>query len=298
MKQKDVLEGVPIFLTVAETQSFTKAARKLGITPSAASQAVRNLENRVGTRLLIRSTRSVRLSEAGSAFFDRAAPALASLVDATHELMGSSARSSGTLRLTMMRAAYDGIVARALLSFRAAYPGIQVEIEIEGQLVDIVERGFDAGLRYGRWVEKDMTALKVHPASSGILCAAPAYLSKRPAPQLPSGLLEHDAVVCRSRTTGLTAPWLLSSEEGSARIEPRTPTIAGNLDMQIDLTVRGHGISCNPAQCVGALIDGGQLVHVLTDWSVPLEPIYIFFPRQSARAVPLRAFVDHLRALS
>jgi len=296
-RSRGLLDGVPVFLAVAEARSFTRAAQRLGISPSAASQAVRALEARLGTLLLARSTRSLSLTAAGAAYLDRAGPAFAALVDATLEAVGRSTRPVGPLRLTMPRSAYVGIVAPALTTFRQAFPEVEMEIDVEGRLIDIVENGFDAGLRYGDLLAKDVTAVKVLPASNSLLTAAPAYLASRPPPSEPSGLLEHDTIVCRSRTTGVIAPWLLMSEGvGSCRIDPRAPTIVGDMATQTDLTVRGHGISCSPLHCVQESLRDGKLACVLPGWSVPIEPIHVFYPSRRGQTPALRAFIGHLRA--
>ena len=297
MKSRDLLDGVPIFLAVAEARSFTRAAHKLGISPSAASQAVKALEARLGTPLLMRSTRSLSLTAAGATYLDRAGPAFMALTDVTLETIGLSARPVGPLRLTMPRFAYDGIIGPALMTFRRSYPEVEVEVEVEGRLVDIAENGFDAGLRYGDLLAKDVTAVKVLPASESLLVASPAYLAVHPAPTAPSDLLEHDTVACRSRTTGLIEPWLLvAADRGvSCRIDPKTPILVGDLATETDLIVRGHGISCLPSYCIDRLLQDGKLVRVLDGWSVPLEPIYIFFPSRRRQTLALRAFVEHLK---
>ncbi len=296
-KLRDLLDNVPIFLAVAEARSFTRAAHKLGISPSAASQAVRALEARLGTPLLMRSTRSLSLTAAGATYLDRAGPAFMALTDVTLETIGLSARPAGPLRLTMPRFAYDGIVGPALMAFRRSYPEVEVEIEVEGRLVDIVENGFDAGLRFGDLLAKDVTAVKVLPASESLLAASPAYLASHPAPPTPSDLLEHDTVVCRSRTTGIIQPWLLVAADlgVSCRIDPKAPAIVGDIATETDLIVRGHGISCLPSYCIDRLLQDGKLVRVLPGWSVPLEPIYIFYPSRRRQTPALRAFVEHLK---
>lgn len=296
MRTRNLLEGVPIFLAVAETLSFTRAAKSLGITPSAASQAVRTLEARLGSTLLNRSTRSLSLTSAGQAYVQQAAPALAALVDATLEASKKSDRLVGTVRLTMPRAAFDGVVAHALPSFRLAYPDVIVEIEIEGMLVDIIESNFDAGLRYGRLLAKGTTSVQVFPASQGILAASPMYLADRKPPASPDELQAFDLIACRSRTNGLLTTWSLVSASGTRRIEPRAAIIASDLMAQIDLSRLGLGISCTPKQCIAPYLEHGSLVQVLPEWSVPLEPIYLYHPARSAKNPILRAFVEHLRS--
>lgn len=294
MRTRELLEGVPVFMAVVEARSFTRGAKKLGISPSAASQAVRSLEARIGTPLLSRSTRSLSLTSAGEAYLRRISPAFATIEDATREAMGRTTQPSGLLRLTMPRAAYDGVVAPALPDFRKRHPLVELEMEIEGGLVDITDRGFDAGLRYGHLLAKDMESLEVLAASSAILVAAPSYLADHPAPAVPADLARHDAVVCRSRTTGVISSWLLECGNRSWRHDPDKPMIAGDLATQIDLTLGGHGVSCTPVQCVLPAIDAGNLTRVLPDWGSPLQPIHFYHPRRGATNAALQALVAHL----
>ncbi|WP_394829182.1 LysR family transcriptional regulator [Pendulispora albinea] len=293
-QSREWLTGIPILLAVVEARSFTGAAKKLGITPSAASQAVRALEGRLGTALLLRSTRSLSLTAIGTTYVERLAPVFVELVAATEEAMGNGEHPAGPLRLTMPKAAYDGIVAPSLPSFRAHYPDIELEIEVEDRWVDIVKDGFDAGIRYGNLLAKGMTAIEIAPASASVLAAAPAYLERRGRPEAPPDLAEHESVVCRSRTTGMIASWALVSEAGAEhRVDPGAQTIAGDLAVQIDLTVRGHGISCIPDRSASALLDGGQLERVLPDWSIPLDAMFLYFAGNRSHSPSLQAFIRH-----
>lgn len=296
LRAKELLDGLPVFIAVAEARSFTRAARRLGMSPSAASQAVRALEDRVGTQLLMRSTRSISLTQAGAAYLDRVAPAFDTIEDATREVMGRASRPSGPLRITMPRAAFDGVVTPVLASFRAAFPEVELEIEVESRLVDIVEQGFDAGLRYGTLLAKDVTAFEVFSASESVLVASPSYLSGRDPVAQPMDLLNHAAIVCRNRTTGLVSPWILSCGSETCRIDPGAPTVVGDLVTLVDLARDGHGLALAPIQCVARDLSQGRLARVLSRWSSPLEPLFVYYPTPRGQTSALRAFVDHLRA--
>ena len=291
MRTRELLEGVPVFVAVVEAGSFTRAAKKLGVSPSAASQAVRSLETRIGTPLLSRSTRSLSLTAAGEAYLEKVSPAFATIEDATREAMGRAIQPSGLLRLTMPRAAYDGAVAPALQDFRRMYPRVELELEIEASLVDIADRGFDAGLRYGHLLAKDMVSVEVFGASTSVLVAAPSYLDRRSQPLTPADLARHDAIVCRDRATGVITSYMLEGADRSFRYEPDRPMIASDLAILIDLTLEGHGISCIPVQCVRAAVVAGRLVHVLPDWAAPLPPIHLYYPRRGSANAALQAWV-------
>jgi DNA-binding transcriptional LysR family regulator len=295
MRQINLLEGLPVFIAVAEARSFTQAARKLGITPSAASQAIRGLEQRIGTALLVRSTRSLSLTSAGSTYLQNAGPALDALSNATREVMGRSAQPEGLLRLTMPRAAYDSVVSARLVSFCNAFPKIDIELDIEGRLIDIIENGFDAGFRFGNFLAKGVTAMKVAPASKRILVAAPSYLRANSSINEPSDLSAHDAVVCRSRTIGLLDAWPLVAKSKSFRVDPKVRVIAGDLVSQIDLTLLGLGINCAPAASVASYLKEGRHRRVLPEWYVQLEPLHVYFPNKRTKSAALTAFLKHLR---
>jgi DNA-binding transcriptional LysR family regulator len=298
VRQRDTLDGVAVFVAVAEAGSFSEAGRRLGISPSAVSQAIRSLEERVGASLLRRSTRSVSLTDVGTSYLLAAAPALSQLRRAAEEAAGRGGRPAGPLRLTMPRAPFDLLIAAALAAFQDTYPDVELEIAVEARMIDIVKQGFDAGLRYGDCLEKDMAAVPVAPKSEAVLVASPGYLDARSTPKRPSDLLDHRAMVCRSQITGLIKPWVLQCASETVHIAPPAATIVHDLASQIDLTVRGLGIVSAPAASVSDLLDAGRLVRVLPAWSSPLEPLYLYFPGRRHQSATLRAFVAFLKGRS
>ncbi len=295
MRQRDTLDGVAVFVAVAEAGGFSEAARRLGISPSAVSQAIRSLEERLGTPLLRRSTRSASLTDVGADYLRAAAPALSQLRRAAEEAAGRGGRPAGPLRLTMPRAPFELLIAEALAAFQDAYPDVELEIAVEGRLIDIVKQGYDAGLRYGDRIERDMVAVPVAPPSAAILVASPAYLRPRPVPRHPSDLLDHRAVVCRSQTTGLVIPWSLRSAGETVQVAPPAATIVHDLASQIELAVRGLGILSAPAASVSDLLGAGTLSWVLPAWSSPLEALHLYFPSRRHQSAALRAFVAFLK---
>jgi len=284
-----------VFVAVAEAGSFSEAARRLGISPSAASQAISSLEKRLGTSLFRRSTRSLSLTDVGNDYLLAAAPALSQLRQAAAEASGRAGRPAGPLRLTMPRAPFDRVIAPALVEFQQTYPDVDLEIAVEARLIDIVKQGYDAGLRYGNCLEKDMVAVQVAPKSEAVLVASPGYLCDRPKPRLPGDLLDHRAVMCRSQITGLILPWSLQAVGETVQIVPPAATVVHDLASQIDLTVRGFGIVSAPATYVSDLIDAGKLIRVLPSWSSPIEPLYLYFPSRRHQSAALRAFVAFLK---
>lgn len=295
MRLKNPLEGVAVFVAVAEAGSFSEAAKRLGISPSAASQAIRALEQRLGAALLRRSTRSVSLTDIGADYLLTAGPALSQLQRAADEAAGRGGRPAGPLRLTMPRAPFELLIAGMLVAFQDAYPDVTLEIQVEARLVDIVREGLDAGLRYGNVLEKDMVAIPVAPASEAVLVAAPAYLDARATPAEPSDLLGHRALMCRSQASGLVIPWTLRSGADTVQIAPPVATIVHDLASQIELAIRGLGILAAPRACVAGLLDEGRLRRVLPAWSCPLDALYLYFPSRRHQSAALRAFIAFLR---
>lgn len=295
MRRRDTLDGVAVFVVAAEAGSFSEAARRLGLSPSAVSQAIRGLEERLGAPLFRRSTRSLGLTDVGQDYLRAAAPALSQLRRAAEEASSRFGRPTGPLRLTMPRAPFALIVAPTLAAFQDAYPDVEIEIAVEARLIDIVKQGYDAGLRYGNHLDKDMVAVPVAPGSKAVLVAAPAYLDARSVPKVPNDLLDHRAVMCRSQVTGLIIPWSLQSAGESVQIVPPAATIVHDLASQIDLTVKGLGIVSAPAAMVADLIDAGKLSRILPAWSSPIEPLYLCFPSRRHQSAALRAFVAFLK---
>jgi len=295
MRLRDSLEGVAIFVAAAEACSFSEAARRLGVSPSAVSQAISALEARLGTPLFRRSTRSLSLTDVGNDYLRTVAPALAQVKQAAEVASGRGGRPTGPLRLTMPRAPFDLLIAPMLGAFQDNYPGVNLEIAVEARLVDIVKDGYDAGLRYGNCIDKDMVATLVAPKSEAILVASPAYLRARSAPVMPADLLDHRVIACRSQGTGLVIPWTLRSASQAVQIAPPLATILHDLTSQIDLAVRGLGIVSAPAAMVADLLAAGQLARVLPEWSSQMEELYLYFPNRRQQSAALRAFVEFLR---
>lgn len=294
LRQREVLEGVAVFVAVAEAGSFSEAARRLGISPSAVSQAVRSLEERLGASLFRRSTRSVTLTDVGEEYLLAAAPALSQLRQAAEEASGRAQRPAGPLRLTMPRTAFDLVIAPQLVAFQDRYPDVRLEVAVEARLVDIVHEGFDAGFRSGNRIDKDMVAVPVAPASEAILVAAPAYLASRITPACPDDLLEHRAIMCRSQATGVIMPWMLQSADEVVQVTSPASAVIHDLASQVDLAVRGLGIASLPAALVDDLLVHGRLTRVLPAWSSRIEALYLYFPSRRHQSAALRAFVRFL----
>ncbi len=195
----------------------------------------------------------------------------------------------------MPRAPFDLLIADALVAFQDTYPDVELEIAVEALMIDIIKQGYDAGIRYGNNIAKDMVAVPIAPASQAVLVASPDYLHARAMPSLPSDLLKHRAVVCRSQMTGLIVPWTLRSARETVQVIPPAATVVHDLASQIELAVRGLGILSAPAARMSDLLDAGKLSRVLPGWSSPLEALYLYFPSRRHQSATLRAFVGFLK---
>lgn len=198
----------------------------------------------------------------------------------------------------MPRAPFELFVAPTLVAFQDSHPEVALEIAVEARLIDIVKEGYDAGLRYGNCIDKDMVALLVAPRSEAILVAAPSYLDTRAAPESPTDLLEHRAIVCRSQGTGQIIPWTLQSAGDTIHIVPTSITVVHDLASQVNLAKRGLGIVSLPAAMVSEALTAGRLSRILPAWCSTLEPLYLYFPSRRHQSAALRAFVAFLKAMS
>src|SRR3984885_438011 len=260
--RQGALDGVETFLSVAHHRSFRKAAARLGVTPSAISQAVRALEARVGAALFIRTTRSVSLSEAGERFHARAKPAFEELVAASAVARDLGQRPAGLLRLTVPRAIVPILLERMVASFCQAYPDVEVEIAASADLVDIAAGGFDAGIRQGQFIEADMIAVRLTPSHPLTVVGSPDYLRRRQRPERIDDLRGHACMRMR-RTTGSIAPWSFISGNETVDVVVSGPLIANDMPTMLGAAVEGLGLAQVPAPIAAAAVAAGKLVPVL-----------------------------------
>ncbi len=292
--RQGALDGVEAFLAVARHRSFRKGADELGVTPSAVSQAVRTLEGRIGAALLIRTTRSVGLSEAGERFIARARPAFEELVAASQAARDLGQRPSGLLRLTAPRAVVPILLTPLVASFSQAYPEVEVEIAASEDLVDLAARGFDAGVRLGQLIAADMVAVRLTRPFPFVVVAAPRYLARRPAPQRIEDLRKHDCLRLR-RSGGAIAPW--SFVDGNRTLDALVtgPLIANDFPTLLGAAVEGMGLAQVPAPIAAEPIRAGQLVQVLKPFSPTAPGMFLYYPGRHQMTPKLRAFIDHVK---
>jgi DNA-binding transcriptional LysR family regulator len=285
------------FATIVEQGSFARAAAHLRISPSALSQIIRALEERLGVRLLNRTTRSVSTSEAGARLMARIGPVLSELDAAVADAGVARDRPAGLLRINTTRIAAIRLVAPLLGRFHRAYPDITVDVVAEDRLTDIVATRFDAGIRLGERLERDMVAVKLSGEIEMMVAASPAYLQKHGAPTSPRDLAtRHRCINLRMPTDGSLYRWEFERGKQSLEVAVEGPLIVNEPDVALAAALDGVGIAYLFDHQVRPLLASGQLVRLLAAWTPPFPGFYLYYPGRRHIPAPLRAFVDFVRA--
>ncbi|MBB3951714.1 LysR family transcriptional regulator [Aureimonas jatrophae] len=290
------LTGLSIFLAVAETRSFRRAGERLGITRSAVSQAIRRLEDRFGTALVSRTTRSVSLTEAGETLFRRIAGPIAEVATAIEEVGGpGEAGASGHLRLAVSSIAESFLQGSLLAGFIEAHPAVTVDVTVTDEEFDLVAHGFDAGVRLGEVLEADMIAVPVSDDQRQLVVGAPDYLRRFGTPSHPRELAKHRCIGWRRAPDLAPYRWEFT-EDGRDFDVAVTPTLTTN-DMQVMIrtALAGGGLTCGMEESFRTPIESGALVPVLEDFCPSFPGFFLAFPARRNMAPKLRALVDHVR---
>jgi DNA-binding transcriptional LysR family regulator len=283
------------FAVVAEERSFTRAAARLGVSPSALSHTMRRLEERLRIQLLARSTRSVSMTEAGERLLARLGPAIGEISNAVEDLGRLLDRPSGRVRITASRTAARMVIAPVLPRFVRSYPEIVVEVLIEPGLTDIVARRFDAGIRLGESLEKDMVAVPVTGALRMAVVGTPQYFATHPAPATPRDLSKHRCVNFRLASAGTIYKW--EFEQGRHKVEVGVdgPLVFDDEAMVLDAALAGLGLAYLVEDDVAPHIRAGTLRRVLEDWCEPFPGFFLYYPGRRQASPALAAFIDAIR---
>jgi DNA-binding transcriptional LysR family regulator len=292
--RQDMLDGLIAFVTVAEEKSFSAAAVRLGVSPSAVSQAIGKLEQRMRLALFNRTTRSVSLTEAGMRYLDRVVPAVRELTAAAEELGEQADRPSGLLRINVARAGYMIALQPILRDFLDAYPDIKLEVNIENSLSDIIGQGFDAGIRFGEAVERDMVAVKIGPPMSAHIIASPDYLQRQGTPQHPRELLDHDCIAFRHVSSGQLERWEFSRGDEEIELAVNGRMIVNDSAALVQTALDGIGIAYMINGYIERFIEDGRLVRLLADWSPSLSGLTLYYADRRRVPRKLRALIDFL----
>jgi DNA-binding transcriptional LysR family regulator len=284
------LRDLDAFATVARAKNFRRAAREQRVSVSSLSQRLRALEEHLGVRLLNRTTRSVGLTEAGELLLARVAPAIGDVREALDRVRGLRDVPSGRLRINAPPPAIDLVIAPMIAPFLAAYPKIDLEIVADSSFVDIVDAGFDAGVRYGEHLAQDMIALSLGPPQRYTVVAAPDYVAQHGRPKHPKDLLAHPAIRTRF-SNGVMPDWEFEKAGRAVKLAPPARLIATYLPMAMQAACDGAGFWMTFEGHVRAAIKSGALVSVLDDWCAAFPGPFLYYPSRRQPPPALAAFI-------
>jgi DNA-binding transcriptional LysR family regulator len=283
------------FLAVARAQSFTKAAGKLGVSQSALSHTIRGLEERLGLRLLTRTTRSVAPTEAGERLLVSIGPRLDEIESELAALSAFREKPAGTIRINAGEHAADAVLWPALEKLLPDYPDINVEIIVDYGLTDIVAERYDAGVRLGEQVAKDMIAVRIGPDMRMAVVGAPAYFDTRPKPLTPQDLTDHNCVNLRLPTYGSVYAWEFEKDGRELRVRVEGQLVFNNIALRLNAVLAGLGLAYMPEDLVEAHLAEGRLVRVLEDWCLPFSGYHLYYPSRRHTSPAFALVVDALR---
>lgn len=291
---QDELSVLAAFLAVAEERSFTKAAKRLGVTPSAMSHTMRGLEETIGVRLLSRTTRSVAPTAAGEELLTRIRPALADIGEALDRARGHRDKPAGRVRLHVARLGATTVLAPKLGQFARDYPDIVLDVAVDDNRVDIVARGFDAGIHFGEFIEKDMIAVRVSRDYRSAIVGSPSYFETHPQPKAPHDLLSHQCINFRHGDAGIYR-WEFEKGKKSLSVAVEGPLIVDDVEVMIHAAVDGVGLAFMSDEHAGPHLASGALVRVLEDWCPPFLGYFLYYPSRRQQSAALSALVGALR---
>ncbi|MDE2561194.1 MAG: LysR family transcriptional regulator [Sphingomonadales bacterium] len=293
--RRDDLGDLATFLAVAEARSFTRAAALLGTSQSAISQTVRRLEESIGLKLLTRTTRRVAPTAAGEQLMETLRPALDGIDARLAALSALKDRPSGTVRITSSRHAAHTILMPAVLALLERHPDVQVEISVDGKLTDIVSERFDAGVRLGEQIEKDMIAVRISPDLRMAVLGSPAYFAGHGRPMAPQDLTHHRCINMRFETQGGLYAWEFEKDGRALNVRVEGALIVNDVPMILDAATQGAGLACVLEDQACAHLAQGSLVRVLEDWCPPFPGYRLYYPDRRQLPPAFSLLVDALR---
>lgn len=283
------------FLAVANERSFTRAAAQLGVSQSALSHTIRDLEERLGVRLLTRTTRSVAPTQAGERLLHTLGPRFQEIDAELAALRELQEKPAGTIRITATEYAVDTLLWPKLAKFLAKYPDITVEISVDSGLTDIVAQRFDAGVRIGEQVAKDMIAVRIGPDERMAVVGAPSYFRKQPAPKRPQELIDHTCINLRLPTLGGLYAWEFEKGARELKVRVEGQIIFNSTYQTLDAALAGFGLAYVPENLAQPHLAKGRLKRVLEDWCPPFSGYHLYYPSRRQPAPAFALLVDALR---
>jgi DNA-binding transcriptional LysR family regulator len=289
------LANLSAFVAVADQRSFRAAAAQLGVTPSALSHSMRQLEERLGVRLLNRTTRSVSPTDAGTRLLEQLRPSIDQIAGALENLNQERSRPFGRLRIYATNMAAAGAIAPVWQRFLSTYPEVHLELQVSEAPVDIVAKGFDAGVGTQDRVAADMVAVRVMGPLKVAVVGAPSYFARRPRPRIPDDLARHSCVQYRRGVDGAVFEWPFERNGKSQKISVNGQVMVNNPNLVVRAAVDGLGVAYAIEAYVEPFLRSGQLVRVLEDWSPTIEGLFLYYPGRRQVPAALRALIDMIR---
>ena len=293
--RRSELADLTAFVAVADNLSFRVAATRLGVTPSALSHAMRQLEERLGIRLVHRTTRSVSLTDAGIRLLGRLRPAMDQIAGALDDLNQERDHPIGNLRIHASHLAAATVIAPIWSRFLSTYPEVHLEVSVDEAPIDIVAKGFDAGIGTRERAAADMIAVQVMGPMRVAVVGAPTYFARRRPPRMPADLTRHSCIEYRRPMEGTVFEWPFERNGKSQRVSVEGRVMVNNLDLTIRAAVDGLGIAYTLEPVAELFLRSGQLVRVLEDWSPCLKGLFLYYPGRRQVPTALRAFIDMVR---
>ncbi|APR33257.1 MULTISPECIES: LysR family transcriptional regulator [Citrobacter] len=292
---RDNFNDLYYLIIVARERSFTRAAAKLGVSQSALSHAIRGLEERLDVRLLTRTTRSVAPTEAGERLINSISPRFDDIESELLALTDVRQRVAGNIRLTLGEHALQSTVWPALEPFLQTYPDVNVEMTIDNSLTDIVTGRYDAGIRLGEQVAKDMVAVRIGPDWRMVVVGSPAYFARHGKPHTPHDLQNHNCINMRMPTLGGLYAWEFAKDGQDLRVRVEGQLIFNNLPPRIGAAIAGMGLAFVPEDTVERAVADGALEKVLEDWCEPFPGYYMYYPSRKQHTAAFAQLIEALR---
>ncbi len=292
---RENMNDLMAFLAVARERSFTRAAAKIGVSQSALSHTIRGLEERLRLRLLTRTTRSVSPTEAGERLLDSVGPRFEEIEAELAALGELREKPAGTIRITATDHAASTILWPKLAKILPRYPDLKLEITVEQSLTDIVAGRYDAGVRLGEQVAKDMIAVRIGPDERMAVVGAPAYFARRPIPKRPQDLVAHDCINLRLPTLGGLYAWEFEKGKHELKVRVEGQLVLNSSGLMLNAALEGFGLACVPEDLARAWISQGKLIRALADWCPPFPGYHLYYPSRRQLTPAFALVVEALR---
>ncbi|MFN4149327.1 MAG: LysR family transcriptional regulator [Candidatus Sericytochromatia bacterium] len=291
----DILNGLIALKIVAEKGNFTSAAKEMGVSTSAISQTIKQLEKKLGCTLLNRTTRSISLTEIGKNFLQQYKPSLENLINSIEQLGSFTGKPIGTLRLNLPHSSWITVLKPIISGFQKKYPEIILELFFEDSLIDMVKEGFDAGIRPSEMTAGDMTAIKISPPFKYVVAASPDYFKKYGEPKHPKDLLNHNCIQYRFGNGNIYKKWEFEKNGKDINVETKGNLVVNDSFVMIESGLNGLGLFYTTKDHIEKYLKTKELVVVLEDYSPHSEGYYLYYPSISQVSPKLRAFIDYIK---